>query len=54
MGYRYLNAFNKALAGVNLKGQKVSEVSLSRIGGASLTTDAFMKAVAEINVKSNT
>ena len=49
----YLNAFNKALAGVNLKGQKVSEVSLSRIGGASLTTDAFMKAVAEINVKAN-
>ncbi len=49
----YLNAFNKALAGVNLKGQKVSEVSLSRVGGASLTTGAFMKAIAEINVKAS-
>ncbi len=47
----YLSAFSKALAVANLKGQKVNEVSLSRVGGASLTTDAFMKAVTEINVK---
>ena len=50
---QYLGSFSKALAGMDLKGKKVSEVSLSRVGGASLTTGAFMKAVAEINVKAN-
>lgn len=38
---------------INLKGKKLADVSLSRVGGSSLTTDAFMKAVAEIRTKAN-
>lgn len=48
-----LGNFEKALATTNLKGKKLEEVSLSRLGGASLTTNAFMKAVAEIKQKAN-
>lgn len=48
----YLSSFSKALQTAGLKGKKVSEVNLSRVGGASLTTAAFMKAVAEIDAKS--
>lgn len=47
----YLSSFKKALAKMDFKGKKVSDISLSRVGGASLTTAAFMKAVQEINGK---
>lgn len=47
----YLSSFKKALAKTDLKGKKVSDIKLSRVGGASLTTGAFMKAVDEINGK---
>lgn len=48
-----LGNFEKALATTNLKGKKLEEISFSRLGGASLTTGAFMKAVAEIKGKVN-
>ncbi len=48
----YLSSFSKALQTAGFKGKKVSDVNLSRVGGASLTTAAFMKAVAEIDAKS--
>ena len=48
-----LGNFEKALATANLIGKKLDEVSLSRLGGASLTTNAFMKAVTEIKGKVN-
>jgi uncharacterized protein (UPF0333 family) len=40
--------FERALPGMSLKGQKLSGVSLSRVGGASLTTNAFMQAISNI------
>lgn len=49
--HKYLTSFSDNLAKAGLKGKKVSEVSLSRVGGASLTTKAFMQAVQEINGK---
>jgi len=47
----YLNSFNKAIYKQGLIGKKVKDVSLSRVGGASLTTAAFMKAVNDISTK---
>jgi len=48
----YLNSFSKALTTAGIKGKKISDVSLSRLGGASLTTTAFMKALHDIDAKS--
>lgn len=48
-----LTAFQDAFKGITLKGKKLADVSLSRVGGSSLTTDAFMKAIAEIRTKAN-
>jgi hypothetical protein len=48
-----IHRFEKALAGSSLAGKKVSEVSLSRVGGASLTTNAFMEAVTKIKTDIN-
>ena len=45
--------FEKALKSVSLTGKKLSEVSLSRVGGASLTTNAFMEAVTKIKTDIN-
>lgn len=45
--------FEKALKGMSLTGKKLSEVSLSRVGGASLTTNAFMEAVTKIKTDIN-
>lgn len=44
--------FEKALSATTLKGKKLSEVSLSRVGGASLTTNAFMDAIKQIDTQS--
>ncbi len=41
----FMAAFNNGAA---IKGKKLSEVSLTRVGGASLTTGAFMEAVNKI------
>ncbi len=49
----YISNFEKALPSLTLKGKKLTEVSLSRVGGASLTTDAFMEAVGKINAQAS-
>jgi hypothetical protein len=48
---RFLKSFTSALDKSSLSGKKISDVSLSRVGGASLTTNAFMKALAHIDGK---
>lgn len=45
--------FNDALKNITLKGKKLSEVSIVRVGGSSLTSDAFVQALADINTQSN-
>lgn len=46
-----LGSFEKALAAQGLVGKKLSDVSLSRVGGASLTTAAFNQALGQIAAK---
>ena len=41
--------FSKSLEKSKIIGKKISEVSLSKVGGASLTTKAFMQALASAN-----
>jgi uncharacterized protein (UPF0333 family) len=43
--------FQRAFTALSFKGKKLSDVSLSRIGGASLTTNAFMEAVGKIKAE---
>lgn len=47
----YLASFERSLATMSLKGTKLSALSLSRTGGASLTTGAFMEAIAKIRTQ---
>jgi uncharacterized protein (UPF0333 family) len=47
----YTASFERALTAMSLKGTKLSALSLSRTGGASLTTGAFMEAVAKIRTQ---
>ena len=47
----YLSRFNSAFSPSLVVGKKMSEVSLSRVGGASLTTGAFNKAVADLSTQ---
>jgi uncharacterized protein with FMN-binding domain len=44
--------FERAFNDLSLKGKSLAGVSLSRIGGASLTTNAFMEAVGKIRLQS--
>lgn len=47
-------AFTQALNnGADLKGKKLSEVSVVRLGGASLTSSAFMEAIGQIRAQIN-
>lgn len=43
----YVNSFDSEISSA-VNGEKVSSVSLSRVGGASLTTDAFDEAISQI------
>jgi hypothetical protein len=45
---RYKSAFQSRINQETV-GKKISDLSLSSVGGASLTTDAFMQAIKEIN-----
>jgi hypothetical protein len=45
---RYLDDFEASLDTPSLIGKKIGDISLSRIGGASLTTNAFMQALDHI------
>ncbi len=44
---RYLSRFSSSLDKNLIIGKKLTNVSLSRVGGASLTTDAFMQAIQD-------
>lgn len=48
-----IEAFQQALSAMSFKGQKLSEVSVSKVGGASLTSAAFMQAVGKIATQAN-
>lgn len=48
---RYLSRFASSLNKNLIVGKKITNVSLSRVGGASLTTDAFMQAIQDIAAK---
>jgi uncharacterized protein (UPF0333 family) len=48
-----IESFQQAFAAMSFKGKKLSEVSVSRLGGASLTSAAFMQAVAKISAQAN-
>lgn len=49
-----IDAFTAAFQnGAALKGKKLSEVSVVRVGGASLTSKAFMEAVTKISAQVN-
>lgn len=49
-----IDAFTAAFQnGAALKGKKLSEVSVVRVGGASLTSKAFMDAVTKISTQAN-
>ncbi|MGD8373913.1 MAG: hypothetical protein PVI21_03590 [Candidatus Woesebacteria bacterium] len=43
----YLNNFDAALSG-QVVGRKIEDINLSRVGGASLTTDAFNAALSDV------
>lgn len=47
----YYNSFIKSFKTSDVVGKKIEDVSLSRVGGASLTTKAFMSALATIAAK---
>jgi hypothetical protein len=49
---QYIASFEKSFSASSLKGTKLSDLSLSRIGGASLTTGAFMQAISKIRTDS--
>ena len=44
-----IGSFERAFQAMSFKGKKLSEISLSRLGGSSLTTNAFMEAVGKLN-----
>lgn len=49
-----IDAFTEAFkSGADIKGKKLSEVSVVRLGGASLTSNAFMEAIGKIKTQSN-
>ncbi len=48
---RFLKSFTASLASTGIIGKKISDVSLSRVGCASLTTNAFMRALGDIAKK---
>lgn len=49
-----IDAFTQAFQnGAALKGKKLSEVSVVRLGGSSLTSAAFMEAIGKIRAQSN-
>lgn len=48
---QYYSSFVKSFKTSNVVGKKISDVSLSRVGGASLTTKAFMSALSQIAAK---
>jgi hypothetical protein len=50
---KYYNGFQKAFSKTSFVGKSVDEISLSRLGGASLTTEAFMNALATIKKESS-
>ncbi len=45
----YANSFSNSLSKSSIVGKSISNVSLSRVGGASLTTGAFMNALKSVN-----
>lgn len=47
----YYSSFVKSFKTSSVVGKKISDVSLSRVGGASLTTAAFMNALGNIAAK---
>ena len=48
---QYYSSFVKSFKTSSVIGKKISDVSLSRVGGASLTTAAFMNALGNIAAK---
>ena len=48
-----IDAFTQAFAAMSFKGKKLSEVSIAHLGGASLTSNAFMKAIGQISAQAN-
>jgi hypothetical protein len=50
---QYLAQFAKTFTASMVVGQNINSASLSRVAGASLTTKAFNKAIANIGVKVN-
>lgn len=48
---QYLRNFSASLNKSAIIGKKITNVSLSRVGGASLTTEAFMQAIHETATK---
>lgn len=48
-----IEAFQQAFAAMSFKGKKLSEVSVTRLGGASLTSNAFMQAIGKISAQAN-
>lgn len=44
-----IGSFERAFQAMSFKGKKLSEISLSRLGGSSLTTHAFMEAIGKLN-----
>ena len=44
---RYVSGFESSIKS-KVVGKKISDVNLSIVGGASLTTDAFTEAISEI------
>lgn len=50
---QYLGNFAKSFSPSMIIGKNIHSVALSRVGGASLTTGAFNKAIANIGIKVN-
>ena len=48
---QYLSRFSSSLNKSAIIGKRITNVSLSRVGGASLTTDAFMQAIQDTAAK---
>jgi uncharacterized protein with FMN-binding domain len=48
-----IESFEQALALMSFKGKKLSEISVAKVGGASLTSAAFMQAVSKISAQAN-
>ena len=44
-------SFQRAFSAMSFKGKKISDISLARVGGASLTTNAFMEALGKIKTQ---